>query len=83
MNAFDYLCMRSPQTGLLGPLWQYLYEIEMPEWQKMRSYTLADVIDVVAEWKWGAQMPEYTTFADRATKLQDGPSELPPKRVIA
>ncbi|CCD34157.1 hypothetical protein BofuT4_P105000.1 [Botrytis cinerea T4] len=24
MNVFNYVCMRSPQTGPMGPIWQYL-----------------------------------------------------------
>ncbi|CAJ2500360.1 Uu.00g032130.m01.CDS01 [Anthostomella pinea] len=84
MNRFNYLLMRSPKTGPLGPLWQYLCGTGNEHWRKMRTYTLADVAEVLTSWEWGANRPEFIAFADRAIAIMDGPpSRAEPEAVAA
>lgn len=78
MNTFNYLCMRSPKTGPLGPLWQYLSGTGMPKWRKMKEYTLEDMIIIGTDWEWGSQHQMYIDFADQAIAILDGPADQPP-----
>lgn len=76
MNVFNYVLMRSPQLGPLGPLWQYLSGTGMPGWQKMRTYDFNTAGDILKNWDWGAREPEYAEFADSVIKMLPGkPSE--------
>lgn len=73
MNVFNYLMMRSPRTGPLGPLWQYLCGTGNERWRHMRSCTFDNVAATVTTWEWGSNKPEYIAFADQAIKLLSGP----------
>lgn len=83
MNRFNYLAMRSPQTGPLGPLWQYLVGTGNARWQRMRSYTLDDVAEILTAWEWGASEGEYIDFTSKAIDLLDGPPTSLAPEVIA
>lgn len=83
MNRFNYLAMRSPQTGPLGPLWQYLVGTGNARWQRMRSYTLDDVAEILTAWEWGASEGEYIDFTSKAIDLLDGPPTSLSPEVIA
>lgn len=73
MNRFNYLAMRSPQTGPLGPLWQYLTGTGNVGWQRMKSYTLDTVAEILTTWEWGSNEEDFINFATRAIDLLDGP----------
>lgn len=73
MNVFNYLCMRSPQTGMLGPLWQYMCGTGNANWQKIQSYQFDDVSEMLTGWDWGANEEEYIAFADEVIGLLAGP----------
>lgn len=83
MNIFNYLMMRSPQTGPLGPLWQYLCGTGNEQWRKMRSCTFDNVADYVTTWEWGAQRSEYIAFANEAIDLLSGPPSDAPTELVA
>lgn len=83
MNTFNYLMMRSPQTGPLGPLWQYLCGTGNADWRDIKSFAHIDrVAELVTRWEWGSQHPEYIAFADKAIKLLDGPPTEPSQETI-
>lgn len=83
MNTFNYLLMRSPQTGPLGPLWQYLCGTGNADWRDIRSFSHIDrVAELVTRWEWGSQHPEYIAFADKTIKLLDGPPTEPSQETI-
>ncbi|GME29185.1 hypothetical protein GTA08_BOTSDO03997 [Neofusicoccum parvum] len=76
MNTLNYYLMRHPRTGPLGPLWGWLIGIGNPEWQRMRalgSPSVDQVGDFLANWEWGANLPEYAAFAEAAIALLEGP----------
>ncbi|KAI1811299.1 hypothetical protein GGS20DRAFT_116005 [Poronia punctata] len=78
MNVFNYLMMRSPKTGPLGPLWQYLCGTGNTEWQHIKQYaTLKRVAELVTTWEWGSNRPEYIAFAKEAIALYNGPPTAP------
>lgn len=83
MNVFNYLMMRSPRTGPLGPLWQYLCGTGNAEWQRIKDYASFDrVAEVVTTWEWGADRPEYVAFADQAIRMLDGPPSAPEEEAV-
>lgn len=73
MNMYNYLMMRSPQTGPLGPLWQYLCGTGNEQWRNLRACTFENVAEAVTTWEWGANKSEYIAFADEAIQLLTGP----------
>ncbi|KAH7310771.1 hypothetical protein B0I35DRAFT_453111 [Stachybotrys elegans] len=81
MNVFNYVLMRSPRTGPLGPLWQYLSGTGNARWQRAAEFvSIERVADFVTTWEWGSQHPEYIAFAQQVIRLlsgplQDGPPE--------
>lgn len=83
MNIFNYLMMRSPQTGPLGPLWQYLCGTGNEQWRKMRACTFANVAEAVTTWEWGSQRSEYISFANEAIELLTGPPSRAPAELVA
>lgn len=84
MNTFNYLMMRSPQTGPLGPLWQYLCGTGNEQWRNMRACSFEDVAESITTWEWGANKSEYIAFANEAIGLLNGPpSEAPSESVAA
>lgn len=78
MNVFNYLMMRSPRTGPVGPLWQYLCGTGNAEWQHIKEYASFErVAELVMTWEWGADRPEYVEFADKAIRMLAGPPQEP------
>ncbi|KAM3077665.1 hypothetical protein ACMFMG_006993 [Clarireedia jacksonii] len=73
MNVFNYVCMRSPQLGPLGPLWQYLCGTGNTNFQNAKKYELHNASELLTTWDWGAQSEEYIAFAKLAIQLLDGP----------
>lgn len=73
MNTFNYLMMRSPQTGPLGPLWQYLCGTGDEKWRKLAQCAFENVAESITTWEWGANKSEYIAFADEAIRLLTGP----------
>lgn len=83
MNVGNYVLMRSPRTGPLGPLWQYLCGTGNAEWQHIKDFATFDrVAEFVTTWEWGSNRPEYISFMDRAISLLDGPPEAPSEETI-
>jgi hypothetical protein len=83
MNVFNYLMMRSPRTGPLGPLWQYLCGTGNTEWQHSKEYvSFGRVAELVTTWEWGSNRPEYIAFAEKAIKLLNGPPSEPSDETI-
>ncbi|KAK4209128.1 hypothetical protein QBC37DRAFT_486321 [Rhypophila decipiens] len=82
MNVFNYLLMRSPRTGPLGPLWQYLCGTGNRTWQTMRHCTFEEVARTIMAWEWGSDREEYIAFAKEAIKLLEGPACLAPDEVV-
>ncbi|KAJ4390724.1 hypothetical protein N0V93_004322 [Gnomoniopsis smithogilvyi] len=83
MNMFNYLMMRSPQTGPLGPLWQYLCGTGNEQWRNMRACTFDNVAESVTTWDWGAQRSEYIAFANEAIELLAGPPSEASAELVA
>ncbi|CAN8103116.1 unnamed protein product [Discula destructiva] len=84
MNMFNYLMMRSTQTGPLGATWQYLCGTGNEQWRNMRACTFENVAEAVTTWEWGANKAEYIAFADEAIALFSGPpSQATPESVAA
>lgn len=74
MNVFNYLMFRSPKTGPLGPLWQYLCGTGNEDWQRIKDFETFDrVAELVTSWDWGSNKSEYIAFADKAITLLSGP----------
>lgn len=82
MNRFNYLCMRSPETGPIGPLWQYLAGTGTEVWRNMRHHDFDTVAEILCNWEWGANQEEYIAFADQVIKLLEGPPHRPEDKVI-
>lgn len=83
MNVFNYLTMRSPRTGPLGPLWQYLCGTGNAEWQRIKDYaSLERVAELVTTWEWGANRLEYIEFAEKTIQLLNGPPSEPSLELI-
>ncbi|PQE12730.1 hypothetical protein CJF30_00002624 [Rutstroemia sp. NJR-2017a BBW] len=76
MNVFNYVCMRSPQLGPLGPLWQYLCGTGNAKIQNAKEYDSYNVGELLTTWEWGAQSEEYIAFAKLAIQLLDGPPHV-------
>jgi hypothetical protein len=83
MNIFNYLMMRSPRTGWVGPLWQYLCGTGNEEWQRIKTFANFDnVAELITGWDWGAQRPEYIAFANKAIEILGGPPNEPEEEKI-
>ena len=82
MNKFNYLCMRSPETGFIGPLWNYFFGMGQPKWLKIPKYTFLDAPEFLTDWEWGTHKPEYISFVDKVIELLDGPPVKPDKETI-
>lgn len=82
MNVFNYVCMRSPALGPLGPLWQYLAGTGNTNWQKIRSYEFDNVSEMLMGWDWGAHEAEYVAFVTQAIALLEGPPTEPTPEVV-
>lgn len=82
MNVFNYLCMRSPKLGPLGPLWQYLVGTGNPNWQRIRSFVFGNVSEMLMGWDWGAHEEEYVDFVNQAIVLLDGPPSEPSAETV-
>ena len=82
MNTFNYLCMRSPELGPLGPLWQYLCGTGNAAFQNAKTYDFNTAKHLLMTWNWGANEPSYITFADQVIALLDGPPTPPSREVI-
>ncbi|KAL3421231.1 hypothetical protein PVAG01_07676 [Phlyctema vagabunda] len=73
MNTFNYLCMRSPALGPLGPLWQYICGLGTKEFQNMGNLNHREICNVLTTWDWGAGSKDYIYFAQGAIRLLKGP----------
>ncbi|KAH7063681.1 hypothetical protein B0J12DRAFT_707456 [Macrophomina phaseolina] len=86
MNIFNYLTMRHPQTGTVGPLFQYIFAIGNDEFRRMREVGPdlhgPHVYELLTRWEWGANRPEYIALADRVIALLEGPPEAPKDGVV-
>ncbi|KAK7726296.1 hypothetical protein SLS57_003382 [Botryosphaeria dothidea] len=85
MNVFNYLTMRHPKTGTLGPLWQYVFAIGNEEFRRMREEgpdLHGNVHDYLTRWEWGSNRPEYIAFAEKVIGTLDGPPEAPTEEVV-
>lgn len=76
LNVFNYLCMRSPKLGPLGPLWTYICGTGNTDWQQIRAFKLQNVHKLLMNWDWGAGREEFISFAEKVIpKLQGLPTE--------
>lgn len=82
MTKFNYLCMRSPKLGPLGPLWTYLCGTGNANFQKIKTFELRNVSDMLMNWDWGSQEPEFINFASQVIKLLEGPPTEPSQEII-
>lgn len=82
MNRFNYLCMRSPKLGPLGPKWTYLCGTGNPNWQSIKSRNLNNVSELLMNWDWGSQEPEFVNFANQTIELLEGPPTEPSQDII-
>ncbi|KAM7191963.1 hypothetical protein V8F20_009087 [Naviculisporaceae sp. PSN 640] len=82
MNVFNYLLMRSPKTGPIGPLWQYLCGTGNKTWQGMRTCTFEEVARTVMAWEWGSDRDEYINFAEEVIQFLRGPANLAPDELV-
>ncbi|KAF8850896.1 hypothetical protein BDZ45DRAFT_808786 [Acephala macrosclerotiorum] len=75
MNVFNYVLMRHPALGPIGPLWQYLIGTGNAKFQGAKKYTLTDCHELLTTWDWGANEEEYISFAKSVCQLLEGPSD--------
>ncbi|CCD54235.1 hypothetical protein H4I96_06771 [Botrytis cinerea] len=73
MNVFNYVCMRSPQTGPMGPIWQYLCGTGNEKFQNAKKLNLQNVHEFLTTWDWGSNKEEYITFSKLVIEMLDGP----------
>ena len=73
MNVFNYVCMRSPALGPLGPLWQYLIGTGNFNFQNSKAYTLENCHELLSGWDWGTNQKEYIAFSKLISGILDGP----------
>jgi hypothetical protein len=72
MNTFNYVCMRSPALGPLGPLWQYLIGTGNEAFQNAHLYKFENCRGLLMEWDWGANKEEYITISQMVIMMLDG-----------
>ncbi|CZR70132.1 uncharacterized protein PAC_20033 [Phialocephala subalpina] len=77
MNVFNYVLMRDPALGPIGPLWQYLIGTGNANFQGAKKYTLKDCHELLTTWDWGANEVEYIAFAKKICQLLEGPADSP------
>jgi hypothetical protein len=72
MNTFNYVCMRSPDLGPLGPLWQYLIGTGNKAFQTAKLYNFENCRELLTEWDWGANQEEYITISRMVIMMLEG-----------
>ncbi|ESZ93160.1 hypothetical protein SBOR_6439 [Sclerotinia borealis F-4128] len=72
MNVFNYVCMRSPELGPLGPIWQYLCGTGNEKFQNAKKLNLGNVHQLLTTWDWGSNQEEFITFSKLVILILDG-----------
>ncbi|KAA8568574.1 hypothetical protein EYC84_007592 [Monilinia fructicola] len=75
MNVFNYVCMRSPELGPLGPIWQYLCGTGNERFQNAKNLNLQNVHELLTTWDWGSNQEEFIAFSKLAMQMLDGPPD--------
>ncbi|KAF7879492.1 hypothetical protein EAF04_000688 [Stromatinia cepivora] len=76
MNVFNYVCMRSPELGPLGPIWQYLCGAGIEIFRNAKKLNLQNVHELLTTWDWGSNQEEYINFSKLVIKMLDGPPDV-------
>ena len=71
MNTFNYVCMRSPQLGPLGPLWQYLIGTGNQAFQNAKLFDFSNCKELFTRWDWGANEEEYLALSKMVIMMLD------------
>ncbi|EPE30914.1 hypothetical protein GLAREA_03881 [Glarea lozoyensis ATCC 20868] len=72
MNTFNYVCMRSPDLGPLGPLWQYLIGTGNKAFQNARTFEFGNCKELLARWDWGVNEEEYIALSNMVIAMLAG-----------
>ncbi|RAL60761.1 hypothetical protein DID88_009866 [Monilinia fructigena] len=75
MNVFNYVCMRSPELGPLGPIWQYLCGTGNEKFQNASNLNLQNVHELLTTWDWGSNQEAFIAFSKLAMQMLDGPPD--------
>lgn len=76
MNVFNYACMRSPELGPLGPIWQYLCGTGNEKFRNAKNLKLQNAHELLTSWDWGANQEEFITFSKLVIAMLDGAPDV-------
>jgi hypothetical protein len=72
MNTFNYVCMRSPELGPLGPLYQYFIGTGNKAFQNARAFEFGNCKELLTRWDWGANEDEYIALSNMVITMLAG-----------